>query len=69
MSRKSRKTTPPAETVPAAKIAEVIGAAVPLRARSVRDLDPDEAAKQVALYEAALAGDTAEFERLRDVRE
>lgn len=54
------------KTVPAANIAEVIKAPVPLRARSVRDLAPGEADRQLALYEAALRGDNAEFERIRD---
>lgn len=54
------------KTVPAASIAKVIKAPVPLRARSVRDLAPGEVDRQVALYEAALRGDNAEFERLRD---
>lgn len=53
-------------TVPAHKIAKAIDAAVPLRARSVHELAPGEADKQVAMYEAALRGDNAEFERLRD---
>jgi hypothetical protein len=53
-------------TVPAHKIAEAIKHPVPLRAASVHDLAPGEADKQVALYEAALRGDDAEFARIRD---
>ncbi|MFL5900945.1 MAG: hypothetical protein ACJ75S_07065 [Solirubrobacterales bacterium] len=54
------------KTVPAHKIAKAIDAPVPLRARSVHELAPGEADKQVALYEAALRGDSTEFERIRD---
>lgn len=53
-------------TVPAHKIADAIKAPVPLRARSVHELEPGEADRQVAMYEAALRGDNAEFERIRD---
>lgn len=50
----------------AADIAKITGAAQPLRARPIHDLDPHEADRQVAMYEAALRGDNAEFVRLRD---
>lgn len=38
----------------------------PLSPRVARALAPGEAEDQVALYEAALRGDNAEFVRLRD---
>jgi hypothetical protein len=53
-------------TVPAHKVAEAIKHPVPLRARPIHDLDPADASRQVALYEAALRGDDAEFARIRD---
>lgn len=53
-------------TVPASAIAAAIKAPVALTARGVRDLAPEAAAHQLALYEAALEGDTAKFEKIRD---
>ena len=63
MAKKSTK-----RSVPASKIAKAIKAPVPLRARSVADLDPAVADRQLALYEAALRGDNDEFVRIRDAR-
>ena len=61
----SRRKKAAAEAVPAAAIAEVIQAPVPLTARGVHDLAPEVVDQQVALYEAALRGDNDAFEAAR----